>query len=87
MARLKRRIGEQRIDLVIAANPQRPIDLIDLNAVGQPLLGQIVRHGRRLLGSAAEHGRLISRHLVEAADFIPLRNQILKERRAAWIGK
>jgi len=28
-----------------------PIDLIDLNRVGVPLLGQILKHGVRLLGS------------------------------------
>jgi uncharacterized protein len=81
--------AEQKMALIaaLAIRTGRPVDLIDLNAVGQPLLGQIVMHGRRLLGSAADHGRLISRHLVDAADFMPLRNRILKERRAAWIGK
>ena len=80
---------DQKMALVaaLAARTGRPIDLIDLNAVGQPLLGQIVRHGRRLLGCAAAHGRLISRHLIEEADFMPLRRRILKERRTAWIGK
>ena len=29
----------------------RPIDLIDLAAVTEPLLGQILKHGRRVLGS------------------------------------
>lgn len=81
--------ADQKMALIaaLAARTGRPIDLIDLNTVGQPLLGQIVRHGRRLLGSAAAHGQLISRHLVEEADFMPLRNRILQERRAAWIGK
>jgi uncharacterized protein len=65
----------------------RPVDLIDLNAVGEPLLGQIVRHGRRLLGSDGAYGRLISRHLFEQADFMPYRTRVLAERRAAWTGK
>jgi len=30
---------------------------------------------------------LISRHLTEQADFMPLQQRILKERRLAWIGK
>lgn len=79
---------EQKMALIAAlsARTGRPIDLIDLNAVGQPLLGQIVIHGRRLLGSAAAHGRLIGRHLIDDADFIPLRRRILQERRNAWIG-
>ena len=34
----------------LAEHTGRPIDLIDLKAVCEPLLGQIIRHGRRLLG-------------------------------------
>jgi hypothetical protein len=51
------------------------------------LLGQIVQHGRRLLGSDTLFGNLISRHLIEQEDFLPIRSRILTERRAAWIGK
>ena len=65
----------------------RPIDLIDLKVVAEPLLGQIVRHGRRLLGSDTAYGQLITRHLFEQADFMPYRTRLLAERRAAWIGK
>jgi len=65
----------------------RPIDLIDLCVVAEPLLGQVVRHGRRILGSDTQYGELIRRHLFEQADFMPYRNRILAERRQAWIGK
>ncbi|NNM79947.1 MAG: nucleotidyltransferase domain-containing protein [Gallionella sp.] len=65
----------------------RPIDLIDLHRVPEPLLGQIVRHGRRILGSDTLYGELISRHLFEQADFMPYRTRVLAERRMAWIGK
>jgi len=71
----------------LAEQTGRPIDLIDLKVVAGPLLGQIVRHGRRLLGSDAEYGRLLSRHVFEQADFMPYRNRVLAERRTAWIGK
>jgi predicted nucleotidyltransferase len=71
----------------LAEQTGRPIDLIDLKAVSAPLLGQIVRHGRRLLGEDGAYVQLISRHLFEQADFMPLRNRVLAERRAAWIGK
>ena len=71
----------------LAEKTGRPVDLVDLKVVGEPLLGQIVQHGRRLLGSDGEYGRLISRHLFEQAYFMPYRNRILAERRAAWIGK
>ncbi|MGB4361925.1 MAG: nucleotidyltransferase domain-containing protein [Rhodoferax sp.] len=70
-----------------ADNTGRPVDLVDLSTVPEPLLGQIVRHGRRLLGTDSAYGKLLSRHLFEQADFMPYRNRILAERRLAWIGK
>jgi predicted nucleotidyltransferase len=71
----------------LAESTGRPIDLIDLKVAAEPLLGQIVRHGRRLIGSDSEYGCLISHHLFEQADFMPYRNRVLAERRAAWIAK
>ena len=62
----------------------RPVDLIDLSTVGEPLLGQILKHGVRVRGSATRFGALLSRHLIDQADFLPLRSRILDERRAAW---
>ncbi|MDD5276312.1 MAG: nucleotidyltransferase domain-containing protein [Methylovulum sp.] len=81
--------ADQKMDLIAALAEQigRPVDLIDLKVATEPLLGQIVQHGRRLLGSDGEYGQLISRHLFEQADFMPYRNRVLAERRAAWIGK
>ena len=70
----------------LAESTGRAIDLIDLSVVGEPLLGQIVRHGRRLLGSDTLYGELISKHLFEQADFMPYQARILAERRMAWIG-
>lgn len=79
----------EKMDIIAALAEQtgRPVDLIDLKVVAEPLLGQIVRHGRRLFGSDNAYGQLISRHLFEQADFMPYRNRVLAERRAAWIGK
>lgn len=71
----------------LAQETGRPVDLIDLASVSAPLLGQIVQHGKRVQGSTAEFGQLINRHLIEQADFMPLRNRVLAERRMAWIGK
>ena len=65
----------------------RPIDLIDLAAVTEPLLGQILKHGRRVLGSDTAYGKLIRRHLIDQADFMPLIDRMLAERRTAWIRK
>jgi uncharacterized protein len=82
-------IQEEKIALVgaLAESTGRAIDLIDLNTVTEPLLGQIVRHGRRILGSDTLFGQLIYRHLIEQADFMPYRTRLLAERREAWIGK
>jgi predicted nucleotidyltransferase len=79
----------EKIALVeaLAERTGRPVDLVDLKIVAEPLLGQILRHGRRLLGSDRAYGQLISRHLFDQADFMPYRTRVLAERRAAWIGK
>lgn len=65
----------------------RPVDLIDLKTVGEPLLGQILQTGIRLFGSNTCYAELIRKHLFDQADFLPYRNRILAERRKAWIGK
>lgn len=65
----------------------RPVDLIDLQVVGEPLLGQILTTGKRLLGEDRYFAELLSKHLVNQADFLPYRNRILKQRRQAWIGR
>lgn len=81
--------ADQKIALIgaFADCTGRPIDLIDLKRVSEPLLGQILRHGRRILGSDTLYGELISRHVFEQADFMPYRTRLLAERRMAWIGK
>lgn len=71
----------------LAERTGRPVDLIDLSAAPEPLLGQILRHGKRVLGSDTLYGGLISRHLFEQADFMPYRTRLLAERRMTWIGK
>ena len=81
--------ADEKLSMIslLAERTGRPIDLIDLTVVAEPLLGQIVRHGRRVLGSDTLYGNLISRHLFEQADFMPYRTRLLAERRLAWIGK
>lgn len=82
-------VAEEKIALIVALAELtgRPVDLIDLKVVSEPLLGQIVRYGRRVLGSDTLYGELISLHLFEQADFMPYRTRLLAERRMAWIGK
>ncbi len=81
--------ASEKIALIseLAGRTGRPIDLVDIRAIGEPLLGQILRHGKRILGSDTHYGNLIRRHLFDQADYLPYRNRILAERRQAWIGK
>jgi predicted nucleotidyltransferase len=62
-----------------------PVDLVDLYHAPEPVLGEALK-GRRLLGVSDVHAQLVTRHVLNAADFLPLRERILSERRAAWIG-
>jgi predicted nucleotidyltransferase len=71
----------------LAERTGRTVDLVDLHAVGEILLGQILRHGKRLLGGGTCYANLIRRHLFDQADYLPYRSRILAERRRAWIGK
>lgn len=71
----------------LAEKTGRSIDLIDLKTAPEPLLGQIVQHGRRLMGNDTLFGELIYRHLMEQADFMPYQNRVLAQRRLAWIGQ
>ena len=71
----------------LAKRTGRPVDLVDLYVVGEPLLGQILRHGKRLVGGGTCYADLIRRHLFDQADYLPYRSRILAERRRAWIGK
>ncbi|OGI42063.1 MAG: DNA polymerase III subunit beta [Candidatus Muproteobacteria bacterium RBG_16_64_11] len=85
----RRLTASEKITLIseLAGRTGRPVDLVDLQAIGEPLLGQILRHGRRILGSDTRYANLIRRHLFDQADYLPYRNRILAERRRAWIGK
>ena len=70
----------------LAGKTGRPVDLVDIRAVGEPLLGQILRHGKRIMGNDTHYANLIRKHLFDQADYLPYRNRILAERRRAWIG-
>ena len=81
--------ADQRLALTaaLAALTGRPVDLIDLRTVGEPLLGQILQHGQRISGTDQAQAQYLTKHLIDVADFVPLQQRILKERRQAWIGQ
>jgi len=62
----------------------RPVDIVDLYYAAEPILGQVFK-GRRLLGDDATYANLLTKHLINTADFVPLQQRILTERRSAWI--
>ena len=79
---------EQKMQLIadIAAMTGRPVDLVDLRTVGEPLLGQILKHGQRIRGEAADLAPLMQRHVYAMEDFMPYVERTLEERKRAWIG-
>lgn len=81
-------VEHEKIQLIaeLAQALGRPVDLIDVSSIGEPLLGQIVTTGKRILGDDTHYALMLSKHLFNQADFMPYQNRILKERRQAWIG-
>ena len=69
----------------LASLTGRPVDLIDLRRAGEPLLGEVLRDGRRLKGSHSQHVELVQRHIYNCEDFLPILRRLLSERRQQWI--
>ncbi len=78
--------GSLKLELIeqIAARFGRPVDIVDLYYAAEPILGQVFK-GKRLLGDDATYASLLTKHLINTADFVPLQQRILTERRDAWI--
>ena len=70
----------------IGAEFGRPVDIVDLYHVPEPITGQVLK-GIRLYGDNATYARLLTRHLLNVADFLPLHQRILTERRNKWISR
>ncbi len=85
----RRLTADEKLTLIgiLAEQTGRPVDLVDIHAIGEPLLGQILKHGKRVWGSVTCYADLIRRHLFDQADYLPYRRRILAERRRSWIGK
>ena len=57
------------------------IDLVDLLRVGQPLLSQIMKYGKRLKGSSIQYAELAIKNVNTAQDFLPAIRSLMDERR------
>lgn len=81
---------EARIQLIeeLAVALGRPVDLVDLARTHNPLLQQVLVHGRLLIcHDRTRYAELIRRMAYEEADVMPYYRRILAERREAWIGR
>jgi len=63
----------------------KDIDLVDLRSVGQPLLAQIIKYGKRLLGANALYAELAIKNINSTQDFTPYIERMLTERRRRWM--
>lgn len=78
---------DQKMSIIeaIALAFDRPVDLVDLRTVGQPLLHEIIAGGIQVVGTRKEWGDLMFRNIMENEDFVPYQQRILEGRRKAWI--
>ena len=80
---------EEKMKLIedLALQIGRPVDLVDIKTAGLPVMGQIFSKGRRILGSDSLYATLLTRYQIDSADFMPIRQRVLEERRKKWIGE
>ncbi len=81
--------AQERLKLIesLAERIGRPVDLVDLHATGEPLLGKILGEGVVLLRDVALLAQFIRRHFYESADMLPLHRRIVAQRTRAYIGQ
>ncbi len=63
----------------------RAVDLVDLYTIGEPILGQVLKYGKRLIGDDATYAETVLKHLYAQADFVPYIERTLKIRRQQWL--
>lgn len=73
---------------MLAEASGRSVDLIDLRTAGVVVTRAALSEGERLVcKDENEYVRLVSRMLVDVADFLPYRERMLRERRNAWLSR
>jgi len=78
--------AEQKLTLIeaLADVSGRPIDLIDLRVAGPIVAREALTSGKRIFGTDEIWASQTARTLVDYADFAPLIERTLRERREAW---
>ncbi len=76
----------QELICLLADITGRPVDLVNLRTAGVIVMRSLLKHGKRLVcKDRRAYDSLVSRMLVDVADFLPYHQRLLKERRKAWI--
>ena len=76
----------QELICLLANITGRPVDLVNLRTAGVIVMRSLLKHGKRLVcKDRRAYDSLVSRMLVDVADFLPYHQRLLKERRKAWI--
>jgi predicted nucleotidyltransferase len=78
---------EQKLALIsrLGIASGRPVDLIDLHTAGPVVAREALTKGKRVFGSDSIFATQLSRTLIDYADFAPLIERTLRERRDAWM--
>lgn len=61
------------------------VDLIDLKTVGQPLLSEIIKHGKLLKGNKTQYAELAIKNINTTQDFMPAIDSMMATRRMRWL--
>jgi uncharacterized protein len=79
--------ADEKLSLIraLGAASGRPVDLIDLRTAGPIVARQALTLGKRLFGTDTDFASQLSRTLIDYADFAPLIERTLRERREAWM--
>ena len=79
--------ADEKLTLIraLGAASGRPVDLIDLRTAGPIIARQALTLGKRLFGTDNDFASQLSRTLIDYADFAPLIERTLRERRDAWM--
>lgn len=76
---------KQQLIKLLAMESGRPVDLVDLQTAGTVSLRSALLGGKKLFcRDNAAYAALLSRALFDSADFLPYRERLLRQRRAAW---
>ncbi|TAL06181.1 MAG: nucleotidyltransferase domain-containing protein [Porticoccaceae bacterium] len=81
--------AERKIALIarLAEITGRPVDLLDLRTAGVLVTREALTRGRLLFcRDRGAYRELAARTVIDAADFLPYVERLLRERRSAWIG-